>query len=111
MRINGKRIQSGTAATALFATMLAGCQTGPGPVEVQANQLAAYCQQGDPKACAQWNALNPSVAAERQQQSNNNAVVSGLAGAAGGLAAGALIGSATAPRYGYGYGPRYYRGW
>jgi hypothetical protein len=102
------------ALTALLGAGLGGCQTGPGPVEQQANSLAAMCQQGDRKACAQWNALGGSVQAERSQQSQNNAVAAGLGGAAAGLVAGTVIGNATAgPRYYYGrgYNPYYRRGW
>jgi hypothetical protein len=83
-------------------------------MEQQANSFAIMCPQGDQRACAQWNAMSGSVQAERSQQSQNNAVVSGLGGAAAGLVAGTVIGNATAgPRYygrGY-YHPYYRRGW
>lgn len=51
-----------------------------------------------------------AVAAPAPAQARNEGAIA--AGVVGGLAAGAIIGSAVAPRYGYGYapGPVYYGG-
>lgn len=76
--------------------LLAACATGPGPTEQQANFLAARCQQGDRMACGQWNAMQPAVQAERSQQAQQNAIATGLIGAAAGAAVGAAV---AAPRH------------
>lgn len=97
----------------LTALGMTACAVGPGPAEQQAAYAAQACQYGDQRACYDYQALYPAVAAERQQQQAQNAAV-GTAAAVGvlGLAAGAAIAASDRPHYrGYrgGYGYRYRR--
>ncbi|TCI00765.1 hypothetical protein EJV46_01085 [Roseococcus sp. SYP-B2431] len=109
--------------------LLAACQqmpTGPTASEGMYNSLVAQCsaqggrdRRGE-NACRQANTLAGQVAGERAQRDSqaasvaqNNAITTGVAGAAAGVVGGALIGGAlSGPRYGYGYrgyGPYGYR--
>lgn len=85
---------------ALTALPVAACAVGPGPAEQQAAYAAQACQYGDQRACYDYQALYPAVAAERQQQEAQNAAV-GTAAAIGvlGLAAGAAIAASDRPHY------------
>ena len=87
-------------AAALTALSMTACAGGPAPAEPQGPYAALACQYGDQRACYDYQALYPAVAAERQQQEAQNAAV-GTAAAVGvlGLAAGAALAASDGPRY------------
>lgn len=82
------------------AAVLAGCATGPGPYEQQAQGYYAACLAGDPVACSTYRFALPLVQAERQQrQAQNDAVAAGVAGVIVGGLLGAALGSTGPGRH------------
>ena len=95
------------AAVALVAAGgLAACVPAVGPYEANASQAAIACQQGDQRACYDYQALAPAAQVEASQNAQNAAVGTAVTAGVVGAVAGAAIVGATAPRY---YGRPYYR--
>ncbi|MBP0491459.1 hypothetical protein [Roseomonas indoligenes] len=100
--------------TVILAGLSACAPAGPGPYQQQANYAGYACQQGNPQACQDYQALAPAANAEAAQAQQNAVVGTAVAAGVVGAVAGAAIASSS--RRGYrnrGYyrgGGGYYRG-